>query len=200
MICRSGTSLSTLRYEEVWGPVGGGEWGQPAALSIPREDRPSAACPCMLRQAICRDSMNPAKQETQYPQHATPRGRGRQCKNQTLAGGGRGGQMSADRRRVRGGGGDPELRNSPWSSSFHHRPCGGREGRWGGTGVGTLTAAPSGLGGRGVPQGGALPVAAWASAGFEGFVHLLTDDVHQALEDLFHVDVLLGAGLEELET
>lgn len=30
-------------------------------------------------------------------------------------------------------------------------------------------------------------------------VHLLADDVHEALEHLLHVDVVLGAGLEELE-
>ena len=30
--------------------------------------------------------------------------------------------------------------------------------------------------------------------------HLFTDDVDQALEGLLHIDVVLGAGLEELKT
>lgn len=33
----------------------------------------------------------------------------------------------------------------------------------------------------------------------DALVHLLTDDVRQLVEDLLHVDVVLGAGLEELE-
>lgn len=63
-----------------------------------------------------------------------------------------------------------------------------------------LAAAAAGLGGWGVPQGWALPIAPRAGAGFKGLVHLLADDVHQALKDLLHVDVLLGAGLKELKT
>jgi len=34
----------------------------------------------------------------------------------------------------------------------------------------------------------------------DALVHLLADDVHEALEHLLHVDVVLGADLEELET
>lgn len=64
----------------------------------------------------------------------------------------------------------------------------------------SLTAAAAGLGSWGVPHGWAFAIAAWAGAGFQGLVHLLTDDIHQALEDLLHIDVLLGTGLKELET
>lgn len=64
----------------------------------------------------------------------------------------------------------------------------------------SLTAAAAGLGSRGVPEGRAFAIAAGVGAGFQGLVHLLTDDIHQALEDLLHVDVLLGTGLKELET
>lgn len=31
------------------------------------------------------------------------------------------------------------------------------------------------------------------------FIHLLTDGVHQAVENLLHADVVFGTGLEELE-
>lgn len=64
----------------------------------------------------------------------------------------------------------------------------------------SLAAAATGLGRWGIPQGWAFPIAAWAGAGFQGLIHLLADDVHQALEDLLHIDVLLGARLKELET
>lgn len=64
----------------------------------------------------------------------------------------------------------------------------------------SLAAAAAGLGRWGVPQGWAFPIAAWTGAGFQGLVHLLADDVHQALKDLLYVYVLLGARLEELET
>lgn len=64
----------------------------------------------------------------------------------------------------------------------------------------SLAAAAAGLRGWGIPQGRAFPIAPWAGAGFEGLIHLLTDDIHQALKDLLHVDVLLGAGLKELKT
>lgn len=70
-------------------------------------------------------------------------------------------------------------------------------GRGGGS---CLAAAATGLGGWGISQGWAFPIASRAGAGFQGLVHLLTDDIHQALKDLLHVDVLLGTGLEELET
>lgn len=70
-------------------------------------------------------------------------------------------------------------------------------GRGGGS---CLAAAATGLGGWGIAQGWAFPIASRAGAGFQGLVHLLTDDIHQALKDLLHVDVLLGTGLEELET
>lgn len=63
-----------------------------------------------------------------------------------------------------------------------------------------LAAAAARLRGWGVPQSGAFPIAAGAGAGFQGLIHLLADDVHQALKDLFHIDVLLGAGLKKLET
>jgi hypothetical protein len=62
-----------------------------------------------------------------------------------------------------------------------------------------LTAAAAGLGGWGVPQGRAFAIAAWARVGLQGLVHLLTDDIHQTLEDLLHIDVLLGTGLKELK-
>lgn len=64
----------------------------------------------------------------------------------------------------------------------------------------SLAGAAAGMWERGVPQGWAFPIAAGAGAGFQGLIHLLADDIHQALEDLLHVDVLLGAGLKELET
>lgn len=64
----------------------------------------------------------------------------------------------------------------------------------------SLAAAATGLGRWGVPQGWAFPIAAWTGAGFQGLVHLLADDVHQALKDLLYVYVLLGACLEELKT
>lgn len=70
---------------------------------------------------------------------------------------------------------------------------------WGGQGP-NLTAAAARLRGWGIPEGWAFPIAAWAGAGFQGLIHLVTDDIHQALEHLLHVDVLLGAGLEELKT
>lgn len=63
-----------------------------------------------------------------------------------------------------------------------------------------LTGTAAGLWRWSVPQGRAFPIAARTRAGFQGLIHLLADDVHQALEDLLHVDVLLGAGLEELKT
>lgn len=63
-----------------------------------------------------------------------------------------------------------------------------------------LAAAATRLGGCGVSHGRAFPIASRAGAGFQGLVHLLADDIHQALEDLLYIDVLLGAGLEELET
>lgn len=37
-------------------------------------------------------------------------------------------------------------------------------------------------------------------SGVQALRHLFADDVHQALKGLLHVDVVLGAGLEELET
>lgn len=37
-------------------------------------------------------------------------------------------------------------------------------------------------------------------AGVQTLRHLFTDDVDQALKGLLHIDVVLGAGLEELET
>lgn len=37
-------------------------------------------------------------------------------------------------------------------------------------------------------------------AGVQALRHLFTDDVDQTLEGLLHVDVILGAGLEELKT
>lgn len=64
----------------------------------------------------------------------------------------------------------------------------------------SLAAAAAGLGRWGVPQGRAFSIAAWAGAGFQGLIHLLADDIHQTLKDLLHIDILLGAGLEELET
>lgn len=64
----------------------------------------------------------------------------------------------------------------------------------------SLAGAAAGMREWGVPQGRAFPIAARAGAGFQGLIHLLADDIHQALEDLLHVDVLLGAGLKELET
>ena len=70
----------------------------------------------------------------------------------------------------------------------------------GGVGESSLAGTAAGLWRWGVPQGRAFPIAARARAGFQGLIHLLADDVHQALEDLLHVDVLLGAGLEELKT
>lgn len=70
----------------------------------------------------------------------------------------------------------------------------------GGVGESFLAGTAAGLRGWGVPQGRAFPIAARAGAGFQGLIHLLADDVHQALEDLLHIDVLLGAGLEELKT
>lgn len=36
-------------------------------------------------------------------------------------------------------------------------------------------------------------------SGVQALGHLFADDVHQALEGLLDVDVVLGAGLEELE-
>ena len=70
---------------------------------------------------------------------------------------------------------------------------------WGGKGL-NLTAAAARLWGWGIPKGWAFSIAAWAGAGFQGFIHLVTDDVHQALEHLLHIDILLGAGLKELKT
>lgn len=70
----------------------------------------------------------------------------------------------------------------------------------GGGWVPSLAATAARLGRGGLPQGGAFPIAAGAGAGIQGLVHFLTDDIHQALEDLLHVDILLGTGLEELET
>lgn len=70
----------------------------------------------------------------------------------------------------------------------------------GGGWVPSLAATAARLGRWGLPQGGAFPIAAGAGAGIQGLVHFLTDDIHQALEDLLHVDILLGTGLEELET
>lgn len=74
-----------------------------------------------------------------------------------------------------------------------------QEGVGGGWGP-SLAATAARLGRWGIPQGRAFPIAARAGAGFQGLIHLLTDDIHQALEDLLHVDVLLGTGLKELET
>lgn len=37
-------------------------------------------------------------------------------------------------------------------------------------------------------------------AGVQTLRHLFTDDVDQALKGLLHIDVVLGTGLEELET
>lgn len=70
---------------------------------------------------------------------------------------------------------------------------------WGSQGP-NLTAAAAWLWGWGIPKGRAFSIGAWAGAGFQGFIHLVTDDVHQALEHLLHIDVLLGAGLKELKT
>lgn len=70
---------------------------------------------------------------------------------------------------------------------------------WGGQGS-PLTATAARLGGRGIPEGRAFSVAAWARARFQGLIHLLTDDVHKALKHLLHIDILLGAGLKELKT
>ena len=64
----------------------------------------------------------------------------------------------------------------------------------------SLAAAAAGLWRWGIPQGLAFPIAAWVGVGFQGLIHLLTNDVHQALEDLLHVDVLLRTGLEEFKT
>lgn len=66
--------------------------------------------------------------------------------------------------------------------------------------VPSLAATAARLGRRGIPHDGAFPIAAWAAAGIQRLIHFLTDDIHQALEDLLHVDIFLGAGLEELET
>lgn len=75
-------------------------------------------------------------------------------------------------------------------------PAEGVGGSWGPS----LAAAAAGLRRWGIPQGLAFPTAAWAGAGFQGLIHLLTDDVHQALEDLLHVDVLLCTGFKEFKT
>lgn len=64
----------------------------------------------------------------------------------------------------------------------------------------TLTAAAARLWGWGIPKGRAFSVAALARAWFQGLIHLLTDDVHEALKHLLHVDILLGTGLKELKT
>lgn len=64
----------------------------------------------------------------------------------------------------------------------------------------TLTAAAARLWGWGIPKGRAFSIAALARAWFQGLIHLLTDDVHEALKHLLHVDILLGTGLKELKT
>lgn len=40
----------------------------------------------------------------------------------------------------------------------------------------------------------------WHNVSIRGFIHFVTDDVHQTLENLLYVDVVFGAGLKELET
>ena len=37
-------------------------------------------------------------------------------------------------------------------------------------------------------------------SGIEALGHLFTDDVHQPLKGLLHINVVLGAGLKELKT
>ena len=39
-----------------------------------------------------------------------------------------------------------------------------------------------------------------AGVSVHALVHLVTDDVYQAIKHLLHVDVVFGTGLEELET
>lgn len=39
----------------------------------------------------------------------------------------------------------------------------------------------------------------WTDVTVEALVHLLTDDVHQPVEDLLHVDVVFSTGLKKLE-
>lgn len=39
-----------------------------------------------------------------------------------------------------------------------------------------------------------------ASVAIDTLVHLHTDEVHQLVEDLLHVDVVFGTGLEEMKT
>lgn len=52
------------------------------------------------------------------------------------------------------------------------------------------------LGGRVLKTGVSV---VWHDVSIHAFVHFVTDDVHQALENLLYVDVVFGAGLEELE-
>lgn len=51
---------------------------------------------------------------------------------------------------------------------------------------------------RRLPKTGVFVV--WHDISIRAFMHFVTDDVHQALENLLYVDVVFGAGLEELES
>ena len=59
-------------------------------------------------------------------------------------------------------------------------------------------AAPLAVG-RAVLQWQAARVPQHPRVPLQGLAHLLTDDVHQSLKHLLHVDVILGARLKELE-
>lgn len=65
----------------------------------------------------------------------------------------------------------------------------------------SLTVAPGLLQGRGrvCEFGGGRPRGD-GRVRVQALGHLVADEVHEALEGLLHVDVVLGAGLEELET
>lgn len=104
------------------------------------------------------------------------------------------GQLTADRRE--GSALSLETALVAHASVTFPAKAGGVGGGWGPS----LAATAARLGRWSIPQGRAFSIAAWAGARFQGFIHLLTDDVHQALEDLLHVDILLGTGLKELET